>query len=1105
MLRLILGTAGSGKTALITNEIRQRAQSGETGLYLIVPEQFSHEAERELCALCGDSFSLHSEVLSFTRLAVRVAQETGTGGKTALDAGGRLLCMTLALGQIGSQLCVYKGAERKSELQGSLLAAVEQLRAARIGATELQAAMEGAGSALADKLHDLSLCLEAYEAVLSQGRADPTDRLLHLARSICKSSIGSGGQIYIDGFTDFTGAELEVIAALLGKGAELTVCLTCDGLDSDSEHFAPARAAAHELLRLAKEKNAETQIVVSEGRADKALELCALGEGLYRYTAEKTENSGGRVRLVRCDCMRDECEMAAARCLELVDKGCRWRDIAVAVRGFGGYASALEDAFALYGVPLFSARRESILQKSVPALISASFETIAGGWDTDAVLAYLKSGLAPISQEDCDELENYARLWSIRGGMWTQKKPWSQHPDGISAPFDEDSKARLAHLDELRRAVLSPLKRLEEDGKKAQTADKHCRALADFFAAISLPETLYHRSEELERSGFGQLASEYDKLWNIAVTSLEQFAAVLGGTPMTQSEFQKLYLRLISQYDVSVIPVSADSVSAGDMDRMRRRRIKHLIILGASEDKLPAVTSAGGLFSDSEREELSSLGVRLGGSADDISRELSLIYNCVTLPSESITVSWSAADAAGAECSPSFLVRRARLIFDMEDERFSRNAARLMAKEPAYLLAAQYAGGKGGSRLAYDYFAECGETETLLSLAERSQRGRGALSPKTAATLYGERLSISPSRADSFSACRFQYFLRYGLRLTERERASFDAPELGTFMHYVLENVAGELSRSVGFKAADDELTQSLCDKYIEKYTAERLGGLSDKSARFIYLYERLKPSVRRVVKDMVRELSRSDFEPLDFELSFMSDGDLPPVTLSDGERELRINGIADRVDGCFKDGKLYLRVVDYKTGKKSFSFTDVWYGMGLQMLLYLFALEQEGEQRYGCKVEPAGVMYVPARDIVVSAPGDLSDEELAAAKQKKLRRSGLILKDADIIEAMEHGSDTQYLPVKFSKSGEPSKDCLADVQQLEALRAHVTKRMLELGDALQSGCIEAEPFYKGETENACSFCPYFAVCRFDEEQDKRRYFSKLKPEEFWARLEESV
>ena len=1104
MLKLVLGAAGSGKTSLITNEIRESVALRKGGVFMIVPEQYSHEAERELCAICGDSLSLYAEVLSFSRLAVRVFQETGTGGKVLLDKGGRLLCMSLALNQIGSRLRLYSSAKNKAELVTSLLQTVTELKTACVTSEDLIKYASDVGTGLSEKLYDLALCLEAYDAILAQGRADPTDRLKRLAETICQSSVGTDGSLYIDGFIDFTGAELLVIKELLKKKSNLTVCLTCDDLYGDSEHFEPARRAANTLLRYAKEFGVETEIVTPKVAPNKASPLRFIEEKLYSYTMETRENTDDCISIVRADSIRSECEMAAAKCLELTrDKLCRFRDIAVAVRGFDTYAAALEEAFRFYGVPLFTARRSSILQKPVAALISDAFEIVLGGWETDAVLSYMKTGLVGLSQEDRDLLESYATLWNIRGSMWTRSKPWKLHPDGFGMEPTDESAALLSKIDAIRRTLAAPLITLSEIGKKAQTATEQAKVLSDFLAAIKLPETLENKAKELERADRALLAAEHVQLWEIVIGSLEQLAAILVDTPMTQEQFSKLFLQTLSQYDVSAIPVSLDRVSAGDMDRMRRRNIKHLIILGASDDRLPRIGSGGGLLSNEERDELSELGLSLGGGADELSRELSLIYNCVTLPSESLTISYCGFGENGSQARPSFLVTRAKLLFGLGETPLNLEKTRLTAPEPAFLLAVN-GGENESSVIAFSYFSATVEGKRKLhELKERASIRRGKLSDNAVKALYGEKLSLSPSRTDSYSACRFQYFLRYGLKLEENERANFEAPELGSFMHYVLENVAGEIQKSTGFKNVTSGETDSLVDKYTDLYIADKLGGFEDKSPRFVYLFDRLRPSVRRVVKDMVRELSKSDFAPLDFELRLGAGGELPPVHVDDGKNELYINGIADRVDGCFRDGKLFLRIIDYKTGKKSFSFSDIWYGMGMQMLLYLFALEQEGEKRYGAEIVPAGVLYVPARDTLISASGDLTDEELEAAKNKNRKRSGLILDDPAIIRAMENSENPEYIPVSVKKDGSYSAESLASTEQFRALQDHMDKRLLELSGNLTGGRIEASPYYRGEQDNACLYCPYGAVCRFDEKNDKIRYLSKLKPTEFWSRLEE--
>ncbi|MEG2744896.1 MAG: PD-(D/E)XK nuclease family protein, partial [Oscillospiraceae bacterium] len=1109
MLKLILGAAGSGKTGLITDEIRRSVAEKTPGNFLIVPEQYSHEAERELCAVCGDSLSLYAEVFSFSRLAVRVAQETGNGGKTALDKGGRLLCMSIATGQIASRLGVYAAAPRKAELQLHLLQAVSELKGAGISAENLRDATEKAEGGLGEKLADLSLCMEAYDAVLARGHADPADRLSRLADGLGNSSLAHASHIYIDGFGDFTGLEMRVLRAILRTGVALTVCLTCDGLDGSSEHFEPSRNAALALLRTAKELGLEAEVSCTPSVSDKPAALTIFEEKLYAYTSESFENTGDCISLVRADSPRDECELAAARCLELVQKtGCRWRDLAIAVRGFDDYAATLEHVFQQYDIPLFVARRVSILQKPAPALIASAFEIILGGWDLDAVLDYLKTGLLPMEQEDRDSLESYALLWGIKGYTWTKKTAWQQHPLGFGKAFDEASTARLEKIDALRRQLVAPLEHLSQAGTAAKTATEQAKALSDFLLEIQLPQTLEARAKVLDAMGRPLLAAEYEQLWGIILKALEQYAALLGDFPQSREEFSKLFLQTLSQYEVAAIPVSLDSVSAGDMDRMRRRHIKHLIVLGAGDERLPRISESSGIFSTEERDELSALGIPLGGGADELSRELSLIYNCISLPSETLYLSFCAFDSGGGQARPGFLIKRASLLFNLEIQVPSLQKARLSAPRPAFLLAANALhGGESASLTALQYFSAIEGVESKLrELKTKSEAGRGRLSPLSVSALYGSQLRISPSRADAFSACRFSYFLRYGLKLNERRPAGFDPPEMGSFMHYVLENAAGEISKTRGFKNVDAEFTNQLVDKYTELYIEEKLHNFADKSPRFIYLFRRLCQPVRRVVTDMVEELSLSDFAPLDFELSF-SDREgsaLPALRIADGSNELFINGIADRVDGWEHEGKLYLRIVDYKTGKKTFSLSDVWEGSGLQMLLYLFALEREGRERYGREIVPAGVLYVPARDILVSAPGDLSEEELLAARSKKLRRSGLLLNDEDTLRAMERSDEPKYIPLKFKKDGSYSTDSLADPEQLSALRNHVDRRLLELSKSLSEGSIEACPGFRNQGENACLYCPYGSVCRFDESSDKRRYLEKLSPGEFWSRLEET-
>jgi ATP-dependent helicase/nuclease subunit B len=302
---------------------------------------------------------------------------------------------------------------------------------------------------------------------------------------------------------------------------------------------------------------------------------------------------------------------------------------------------------------------------------------------------------------------------------------------------------------------------------------------------------------------------------------------------------------------------------------------------------------------------------------------------------------------------------------------------------------------------------------------------------------------------------------------------------------------------------SDAEL-QELTDFYVERYVHEELNDFQEKSSRFVYLFKRLRENVGRVVRDMAEELRASDFVPLDFELDFSSAGDIPPIELGADAEALSLSGVADRVDGWLHDGKLYLRVVDYKTGKKEFSLSEVLNGMNLQMLLYLFTLSDAGQARYGRELVPAGVMYIPARSPMLSSDTRMDAEAVTAERAKELRRSGLVLDSEAVREAWEHGSEKRYIPLKF-RYGKPTADTLASAERLGLLDRHIRRQLRDMAKQLRAGSIAADPFYRSQADNACLRCDYADACGFVEGRggEKSRYLAKYSPEEVWALMEE--
>ena len=398
-------------------------------------------------------------------------------------------------------------------------------------------------------------------------------------------------------------------------------------------------------------------------------------------------------------------------------------------------------------------------------------------------------------------------------------------------------------------------------------------------------------------------------------------------------------------------------------------------------------------------------------------------------------------------------------------------------------------------------------------MAQAANWTRGHLSPGAVDKLYGKKVSMSASRMDKYKSCHFSYFMRYGLQAEPRKPAGFAAPEYGTFVHYVLEHVLQNSAAALDAPRWGEGERNALADavdQAVERYVRENLGGLDQQSDRFNYLFQRLLRPVRAVVENTVEELRASQFRPISFELGFAKNGELPPVEFVMDGVTLSISGFVDRVDGWVKDNKLYLRVVDYKTGRKSFDLTEVFHGLGLQMLLYLFTLKERGESFYGQPVEEAGVLYLPARDVVVRGRRDMTDAAWQKTVDKELVRRGLVVNDPAVLAAMEQPQDGSYrfLPLRLSKtSGQVTGEALVSAQHLGQLGEHIQKVLGEICHELAGGSIAADPFWRGDKKNACQFCDYAAACQFEEGRggDRRRWLTKLSSGQFWDLIEEET
>ena len=1077
MVRLLLGRDWTANRDEILRRIASDVKNRQGNRLLMVPELISHETERRLCMTAGDTASRYAEVLSFTRLARRVSDTVGSAAMECLDSGGRVVAMAAAARQLASRLKAYAAVETKPEFLTGLIDGVDEFKRCCITPQDLAVAAKETEGSLAQKLEELSLLMESYDALCSRGKRDPRDQMTWLLEQLEESNFAKEHVFYIDGFPDFTRQNLAIIAHLIRESPEVTVSLNCDQIDSPLLAFEKAGNTAKEIYQLARQAGIEVRI---EMVPEYPVDLVPVREKLFQGSIRKGQ-AKEVLRTFRAATPFEECMAAAQQVRSWIAKGCRYRDVTVVCTDMGVYKPLLDLVFHRFRIPLYESGTEAVLQKSVISTVLAALDAVLGGFEQRSVLRYLRSALSPLDPDLCDQVENYAIIWGIRGQKWTQ--PWQLHPDGLSGEWNAVSEEKLAVLEAARSKAMEPLSHLQKQFRESKALKGMVLSLYGFLQEIRLDQRLSDLSREMDEAGDNRSAQILNQLWEILLSALEQLYDVLGETAWEPEHFVRLLRLLLSQYEVGTIPPVLDAVQMGPVSAMRCHQEKHLIILGAEEGKFPGYTGSAGVLTDQERVALREMGVPLtGGSMEGIQAEFAEIYGVFCGAMESISVYCSAEQ-------PSFLFKRlAELVGETEDVKDDLGFAVADAFEAALYLSAH--NGAEAARML-------GLQDEFDEAWDRRGYHLGHISEKQIRNLYGSTLWLSASQIDRQADCRLSYFLQYGLQAKERKEIEVDPAEFGTYVHAVLENTARCIMEMGGFEKVSLEETLEIAHRFSEEYAAERFRQI--ESERMTYLFRRNMRELDMVVEELWQELSQSQFRPVGFEVSFGRGEGLPPIAIPNKRINAILTGFVDRVDVWDNGAGSYYRVVDYKTGKKSFDYCDVFNGVGLQMLLYLFALRNSGADILGQRPVPAGVQYFPARVPYLSTDGRLDTEAAEEERQKQWVRSGLLLEDEAVLQAMEPGDQPKRLCYTVKKEGELVGD-LADREQMKLLQNYVFRVLGKLVEDIASGNVEPNPYTRGGSHNACSYCPYSTVCHVDSVKGRRNY-QAMKAQKFWEEV----
>jgi len=1059
------------------------ATENTTDTVLIVPEQLSHEAERTLSQVGGAPICQRAEVLSFTRLAQRVASLYGGAARKRLDGAGRILAMRMAVEELRPKLKYFAAALSRTEFLQELVQVVDELKSCCVEPAQLTAFAKEVTGRSAQKFEELGLILESYAAVCAATAYDPRDQLTHLADRLALVDYADARSFLLGGFQDFTAQQLRVIEALLRRKADVTVLL-CDDMREESQVcFSASRRTARQLQAIA--ARCAVDVHTERVEPDFFPEQAHLLEHLYGGALWRWEASAEQLALYTASTPQEECRMAAERIFNLVRDGARYRDFGVAICGEGELTQALRRTFSQLQIPYFCTGRTALTQRPLPMLVLSALEAVSFGYRRQSVTDYLRSGLSALWDDEIDKLENYAIAWNIQGGKW--HRVWIDHPDGYDAKMDENARKRLDTLNHLRSKAIDPLRRLEQALRKARTLQQQTQALFEFVREVDVTKQLEHMVARLQESGHRQAAEEETQVYTIFVNALQQLYTLGSSSARSSEDFYRLVKLLLEQYDVSSIPAVLDSVTIGSLEDLRGREVRHLLILGAKDGTFPAYAPNQSLITEEERELLQRSGIELPMLQQNLDRQILNIYNVLSCAQKSLFISCS------ADSEPSYLFRR-----------FVGQFPDAVLPAPEYYLSDFASIGAGAAKALADG-VELPEPlrahlkDAMQVLREQVSYTPGTLDAQAIKTLYGEVLGLSPSRIDRLASCRCGYYLEYGLRLQERREYKFDAPVFGTFVHYVLEHTVQQAAELGGFRELSDEKLRTLAEENIARFTREEMNGLEGKDDRFIYLYHRNREEIMAILSGLAREMRRSSFQPVAFELRFAADGDLPPVQIPETPIPAQIVGVVDRADLYKTDFGSYLRIVDYKTGRKSLDYTDLSIGVGLQMLIYLFSMQKTGLPNDSEKLQPAGVLYLPAREPFLSMPHRPDDEELAAKRRTENKRKGLISDDEILLQAMEENDGKpEFMPYKVGKNG-PTGD-LATREQWHLLEHQVQNSLKGLVEQIAEGDVTPNPYQRG-TYSSCNWCAYAPICRFESGGGCMRNYEEIKASEFWAQL----
>ncbi len=1070
MLTLLYGTRSAREE--IYKRIKSDVEDGRRA-YLIVPDQKALLSESSLMDALPKSAALLVDAVGFSRLANLVSRRYGSLTYKYATDGTKVLTMYRAVKELSPYLKVFCDETNANALQ-SLCSLMNEFRSAAVTSAELSNAAEKLGaSPLSDKLCDLALIFERYEAILHEKFAEETDDIDTLVTLLRENDFFGDAHIYIDAFLSFTKQESEVISVLLSRGSDICIALP---FSRRGTHMAECADTRKRLLSLCAKLSAKVEEFYTEEDTDGAIAFAK--DNLWDFASCDTygEDTRGILELVSCATKNEETELVLREVSKALESGLSYSDIAITMRNPESYQGILDRYLERCNIPFFfSKKRDAALLPLTKFILSALSLYVYNFKEAD-MAAYIKTGLVGLSDDECDVFEEYINRWNICSrARYLDGEDFTMSWDGYTAEVTD--KETLIEVNEIKRRVTAPLARLCDTLDGAKTVRDFATAVYEYLSELDIREK---SCDANFAKYFGaDKTDEAIRLWNITLEAFDTMVDAAGDEATTAADFCTLTKLLFSAIDIAKIPSSKDQIIIGGADTIRIDERKTVIILGANEGVFPAPVKESATLGENERNILKGAGLEL---SQDLSlrsaRELYHFVRAIDFATEKAVISYHCSDIDGEKVEPSFAVTRLKKIFP---KLYAYSFSSLPERERIFYLemAADTVGYHSG---AFDaalsvLLSKKGVFSAPTSDSDALGNFNAAISSKLAKEIYGDNIRLSQSKIDRYSDCRMQHFMQYVLSLEDTAPFEFNPANLGTFVHSVVENFVKTV-KAIGKKIGEldeseiEQLTITLCAAETEKIM--RTGG--GKNARMLCFFERMKKNIRLILKNLVNEFKNSSFEPFLLEYKIGLKGGHKPlvINLSDGATAT-LCGIADRVDIYKENGKVYLRVADYKSGKKEFKEDDLKKGKNLQLLIYLFALCNVADKEFfdligtdtTDDILPAGACYLVVNPPRITANSMPSEDYALAEAEGSFKRLGYIFDAETLANAIDRTSEKLFSKKLIEK----------DEDGVNELFESVKDSVKKVACDMRAGRIDTRDTDMGY-KSPCRYCAYKAVCR---------------------------